>query len=243
VKKNPITYRQACETLGGKYSTIAAAADRGVLTKIPVTGPEQKLIEEQVKLFVGKNQLKTSALSREEYKKWEELEREALRGLVPELEPLAQSNIPPTQPTSMTINVRPPDGSALEVMERTGKDLRTETPAGPVLFHFALADETDNEDVLQKIGLSSTLALLILLGLIALFFLQKAQEVQGTTIKQVEKITRRIGLEREDLDTSQRKSVVALMGDAMSDPPKDKTILALKSHPKEALKLKSLLNV
>jgi hypothetical protein len=76
MKITPITYKRAQEILNAKYSTIAAAARNGVFTKLPVTGLEQQLIQEQVELFIGKKQLKLAALSREEGKRWGEIEEE-----------------------------------------------------------------------------------------------------------------------------------------------------------------------
>lgn len=76
MKITPISYKRAQEILNAKYSTIAAAARNGVFTKLPVTGLEQQLIQEQVELFMGKKQLKLAALSREEGKQWGEIAEE-----------------------------------------------------------------------------------------------------------------------------------------------------------------------
>ncbi len=72
----PISYAKASELLNCKYTTIASAVDRGVFTRLPVTGPEQRIIQKQVELFVGKKQLKLAALSREERKIWDEIDEQ-----------------------------------------------------------------------------------------------------------------------------------------------------------------------
>lgn len=99
-RTTPITYKQACALLGCKYTTLIAATERGVFTKLPVKGHEQKIIKEQVLLFVGKKQLKLAALSKEARRVWEAIDEK----WTPAIE---QKDIPSEPKTGYILNVDP----------------------------------------------------------------------------------------------------------------------------------------
>lgn len=208
----PVTYKQACEILDCKYSTLAAAADRGVFTRLSVTGPEQKIIREQVEIFKGKKKLTLATLSREERKIWEQIED----SVSPRSEPLdAQFKASPS-PSSVTVNMDP--DQFVKALIHNG----VVTPGHTINFHSALAGETDSKEEEQDAGTFGMLFLVvILLGLLWLF----AQETKTRAAKVAERTLEQIGLEKEDLAVSQREAIETL-----------------RQHPKEAKKLKHIID-
>lgn len=108
------------------------------------------------------------------------------------------------------------DRAGLEYMNEHGVGVRVKTEGDTTVFQPAQADE-----VMQD-ALSAPLFLL-LLGLVLLLFAftQEKREAQ----KQAEETIEKIGLEKEDLRTNQREVIVAL-----------------RQHPREARKLKSIID-
>ena len=68
----PITYAQASEFLGVANNTIAQAVERGVLTKLPREGLQQRLMKEQVALFQGRKLSFGAIDTPERRQQWEE---------------------------------------------------------------------------------------------------------------------------------------------------------------------------
>lgn len=72
-----ITYKEAARLLGIVEGSLHHAIGRGVLTRLPRNGLQQRLIEDQVKLFQGKR-LSLNALSNAEKEAWNIYRLEAL---------------------------------------------------------------------------------------------------------------------------------------------------------------------
>ncbi len=69
----PIPDRKAASRLGVSYATIRNAADRGDLTRFPMTGQLQHVIEEQVMLFEGMSRIIREKLPPDKLKKWHDI--------------------------------------------------------------------------------------------------------------------------------------------------------------------------
>lgn len=76
----PIYYKEAAALLGISEDTLRHAVSREVLSKLPRQGQKQRLIKEQVMLFVSngsKKRLSLDALTPEENRRWKEYARSA----------------------------------------------------------------------------------------------------------------------------------------------------------------------
>jgi hypothetical protein len=228
----PVLYKEAATMLGLDTQRIRLAVSNGTLTQVPNRRYTQAVYKEQVELFIRKPRLSKHALSPEERKEWEAVEASVNPStqVNQSVHSTQSEHIPPATPIYLT------DRAGLEYMNDRGVSMKVATPAGEMIFQPALPDEIDSDDIRQAIGeLSTSTILAILVGLFILFFaLSKGKKAAKL---QAEQTIKQIGLEREDLETSQRKTVA----DLISRKPEDKSITALRSHPKEALELKTLL--
>jgi hypothetical protein len=72
----PITYKEAASILGTTVGAIKGAVHHKTLTKIPSISHSGLLIEEQVKLFEGKKQIRFTLLSDKERILWQKYKNE-----------------------------------------------------------------------------------------------------------------------------------------------------------------------
>lgn len=201
--KDEYTYEQACKVLGVSRSTLERAIARGVFTPI-------KKAHSIIK-YLDKEQV------------------DALKGKPLRLAKSAEKNQAPLSqyvPITSPIHVDFPNKDTLEYMNMSRIGLKmAQTPTGEVIFRPALIDEnkTDMSQEGESQSVSPALAVLILLGLIVLLFIQANEKPRAKA--QVETTMKQIGLEKETLATNQREA-----------------IQTLQKHPKELRELRAILD-
>ncbi len=242
------TYQESARLLNKSLVSIKNAVKNGVLVPLPRTALERYLDSRQVELFKGKD-LSLNSLNENERKQWEAItaeienlyEQELARKRRTPAAAATSTPVPavPPVPASITFNVTPPEGTALDFMYKTDSALLVNTPAGPVSFRSAQVDKADKDEQVPEV--TPGVAFLVLLGLIALIVFKPAMERQAETNKRIEQIIRRIRLEKEDLATSQRKIIAAMQGEEpLSALADDKALKTLESHPQETKELAEL---
>ncbi len=200
-----ITYKEAAEILGVDPQRIRAAVSREILTQVPTRGYIKFVYKEQVELFKGKPELSKHQLSPEEKVKWKEVAKDAMPVSVSTPAPL-----PYVQSPSITLL----DRNTLAYMHETGMTVHVDTPAGPMSFQPALADNTT--------ALDNMTVVLVLLGLVTLL-VGHAINKPGI-VQSAHTFLTAIGLARDEIINQQSK-----------------VIDALKSHPNETLQFKQVL--
>lgn len=210
-------YLEAADFLGVSLNYVSQLVSHDKLHPRAIEGSHEKLLDR-------------AEVIRYKFRKQPEKAEEQIRALEAAkahgtVAHATQSPTTPAYPVYPSITFNPPDRSMLEWMKDSGIGYKvTPTPTGEVIFQPALVDETGNSVREQEVSPGTALAIIILLGLISLFFLRQPQEVREELLAQLEKAIRRMGLEKEDLAFSQRKAVAALM-----------------SHPREAKQIEHIL--
>jgi len=220
MKLTPIPEKEAAQMLGVTIRTVRNAIDRGALVRIPGTSLIQHVSKEQIELFMGKKRIVDGSLSFEELQRSKEIS-----AFVSQYQ-YSQNTIASTVSAQSSPPFALLDRSAVMYMREHNLSLQADTAQGSVSFRSALAGEKQDSNEEEEVSdpFNGLFLLVILLGLLWLFSQASSEKLIAAT-RQVERTIALIGIEKEDLVTSQRE-----------------TIATLRSHPTEAKKLKYILD-
>jgi hypothetical protein len=191
---NAIPEKEAAKILGVSLRTIQNAVKRGDLLGVPQNGIVQHVAKEQVDLYLNKpsHRIVRSVLTREELTRWEAIN-------------IAISHSQPNIQTTPSYVVRMDANQFVKALLDNG----VVSPGNQLTFQSALADETDSTEQAQDVNIPG-FALVLLLGLLVLFYVQAVHDRAVEASIQAEKTINKIGLVKEDLVTNRREAIAKI---------------------------------